>query len=83
MTIRFSYSPVDAILTLRIRDQSDEIIKRALKRASETAAVEIRVCDASGTNRWPAIAELCVRQGPRFVYRRVSKKTNSKSANAA
>ncbi|MFT5353980.1 MAG: hypothetical protein ACI9KE_001180 [Polyangiales bacterium] len=83
MTIRFSYSPADAILTLGIRDQPDEIIKRALKRAAETAAVEIRVCDASNSNRWPAIAELCARQGPRFVYRRVSNAKNMKSANAA
>lgn len=82
MTIRFSYSPADAILTLGIRDQPEEIIRRALKRAAETAAVEIRVCDASGPTRWPAIAELCVSQGPRFVYRRVSK-SNAKSANAA
>ncbi|MFK8001534.1 MAG: hypothetical protein AB8H86_18205 [Polyangiales bacterium] len=82
MTIRFSYSPADAILTLGVRNQPDEIIERALKRAAETAAVEIRVCDASSANRWPAIAELCVRQGPRFVYRRVSN-TKSKNANAA
>lgn len=82
MTIRFSYSPAEAILTLGVRDQPDEIIERALKRAAETAAVEIRVYDASGPNRWPAIAELCVRQGPRFVYCRVAK-TGTKSANAA
>lgn len=83
MTIRFSYSPADAILTLGVRDQPDEIIARALKRAAETAAVEIRVQDASNPNRWPAIAEMCVRQGPRFVYRRVSKTTSKSKASAA
>lgn len=83
MSIRFSYSPADAILTLGVRDQPDEIIERALKRAAETAAVEIRVCDASGPSRWPAVAELCVRQGPRFVYRRVSKANTKKNASAA
>ena len=82
MTIRFSYSPADAVLTLGVRDQPDELIERALKRAAETGALEIRVHDASSPNRWPAIAEMCVRHGSRFVYRRVSKSA-AKSASAA
>ncbi len=71
MSIRFSYSPADATLTLMVQDQPADVIERALDRAAETAALEIRILDASNPNRWPAIAEMCMLRGPRFLYRRV------------
>ena len=81
MSIRFSYSPAESTLTLVVRDDSTERIKRALKRASETAALEIQVIDASSsTTHWHEIAEMCMQQGPRFVYRRA---TNTTATNAA
>ena len=81
MTIRFSYSPADAVLTLQVKGQSDEVIQKALKRAAETAALEIRVLDASSPNRWPAIAEMCMRSGPRFLYRRAATPKNRTKKN--
>ena len=40
MTIRFSFSPAEATLTIQLRDQALDVIESALDRAAETSAAD-------------------------------------------
>ena len=80
MTIRFSFSPAEATLTIQLRDQALDVIESALDRAAETSALEIFVMDGSSNAHWAQVAESCMRRGPRFVYRRMAGRRSTAAA---